>query len=547
MPKFHEYQSKPGGYIQTSIDGTPQTLHVSPSAGTLLKELGFEYGDYIPRDVTKPLIIVGTIGTKPHGRTKWELLDGIPELSTEYCELNESQQEKLREYLHQRVGDLSEPVFDRLATFIETESPLESFSQTKISIKETAEGGPAELQIPPTESDIDLEAIPAELRRADSWLCWRRETRDSKPTKVPISPHDGEFGKVNDESTWASLEVAVDALSRDGIDGLGFVFTEGNTVAGIDLDHIRNPESGDLSSKATDIIETLDSYTEVSPSGTGVHVLVKGFIPDGRQRHDGVELYDSDRFFTVTSEHLPDTPREIRVRHDELAVVHEEYVSRDEESTPPTTTSRPNQTPEIPKPETDLNAEEVITYGHRNQKFRQLWNGKTTGYPSHSEADMALCVLLAYYTGDDKSLMDTVFRRSKLMRDKWDELRGNQTYGELTLEKAIQFVDSYDPHLHGVDAAAPHTPIGQLDTEHKATLEATVETVESVPADTIDQAGELADDTGQIRFVVWDSEYWDLEEEFTEGSTYRLADAWITEYQGQRQVHINEHTAVEEH
>jgi DNA/RNA endonuclease YhcR with UshA esterase domain len=132
------------------------------------------------------------------------------------------------------------------------------------------------------------------------------------------------------------------------------------------------------------------------------------------------------------------------------------------------------------------------------------------------------------------------------MRSKWDEQRGDQTYGELTIDEAIRIVDTYDPHLHGMDAAAPEAEIARLEPEQNATIEATVTSVESVSTDAIEQTGELEDETGQIRFVVWASEYWDPDVEFTEGATYRVADAWVTEYNGQRQVQINEHTAIEE-
>jgi len=544
MPKFYAYQSKSGGYIQTTIDAAPQTLQVAPSAEELFFELGFEYGDYIPRDVTKPLIMLGVLATKPHGRPKQELLAGIPQLAVDYCELDDDQRQTLRGYLQRRVADLTTSEYERLNEFLNEESPLEPLTQQPESPLEAADDRPPEPPETPPDVEIDLSAIPTTLRDRDQWLCWRTEKRDDKLTKVPVSPHDGDFGKVNDASTWASFEVAVDALTRNEIAGLGFVFTESDTIAGVDLDDMRDPETGRLSDRAKEIIDRLESYTEVSPSGTGLHVLVHGFVPDGRSRNDGIELYDSGRFFTVTGQQLPEAPSEIKVRHDALAGVHESYVARDEEPEP--TPPQPSEESEISAPETDVSEAEIIEYGQRKEKFRRLWDGDTSGYQSHSEADLAMCVLLAYYTGDDRRLMDSVFRQSGLMRSKWDEQRGDQTYGELTIDEAIRIVDTYDPHLHGMDAAAPEAEIARLEPEQNATIEATVESVKSVPTDAIEQAGEFKDDTGQIRFVVWASDYWDPDVEFTKGATYRVADAWVTEYQGQRQVQINEHTAIEE-
>ena len=546
MPKFYAYQSESGGYIQTSIDRSPQVLQVAPSVEGLLKELGFEYGEYVPRDVTKPLIILGVLETKPYGHSKRELLDGIPKLSVEYCELDSSQQSTLRSYLRDRVADLNSADYKLLSEFLQDESPLKPLPHQPLSDEDDSTQQPT-VSNPPIESvDIDVAAIPTALRQYDQWLCWRTEKRDGKSTKVPISPHEEGFSKVNDSSTWGSYEVAVDALSRDDIDGLGFVFTERDTFAGIDLDNVRDPETGSLTEKAEDIVSTLGSYTEVSPSGTGLHVIVQGFVPDGRQRHDGIELYDSGQFFTVTGEHLDDTPAEVAVRHHELAAIHQQYVARDADIEATTNHRGATVQPGVAEPNTDLDTERVIEYGKQNKTFRRLWNGDTSGYPSHSEADMALCCLLAYYTGDDHQMMDALFRQSALMREKWDEQRGDKTYGELTLEKAIQYVDEYDPRLHEQENAASSTAIAHLEPEDTATIEGKIDYVESIATDEIDQAGELTDDSGRIRFVVWNSEYWGLNAEFNEGDTYRLVNAWVTEYDGQREVHINEHTTIEE-
>ena len=547
MPKFHSYSSQSGGYIRTNINGKPQVLQVSPSADDLLSELGFEYGEYIPRDVTKPLIILGVLETKPEGRSKQQLLDGIPKLAVEYCELDTDQQNILQAFLRERVADLTNADYEVLSQFLENESPLEQIAHRSPSSGTDAESPqPEELQTA-TDTAINLNAIPAELRRHDQWICWRTEMRNGKPTKTPISPHEKAFAKVNDPSTWASFEIAVDALSRDDVHGLGFVFTGSDTIAGIDLDDVRDPETGSLTNIAEEIVSTLDSYTEVSPSGTGLHVLIQGFVPEGRQRHDGIELYDEGRFFTVTGEHIESTPTKVAVRHNELKNIHQEHVAREDDKTTGSGSGHTSDKKpiEIPTPETDISPERIIKFGKRNNTFRQLWSGNTAGYDSHSEADMALCVLLAYYTGDNKTLMDAVFRQSGLMRSKWDEERGDQTYGELTLEKAIRVVDSYVPHLHGIEAAAPEADIATLEPEQKATLKVTVDQAESVPTEAIEQAGKLSDNTGSIRFVVWGSEYWDPEVQFSQGATYRLADAWITEYEGQREIHINEHTAIE--
>ena len=126
-------------------------------------------------------------------------------------------------------------------------------------------------------------------------MCWREAERDGKPTKIPVTPGAGGFASSTESETWASFEAALDYTETAHADGVGFVFTDDDPIVGIDLDDCRDPETGDVDDAALDIIERLDSYTEVSPSGTGYHVLVTGTLPDGRNRRGSVELYDTAR------------------------------------------------------------------------------------------------------------------------------------------------------------------------------------------------------------------------------------------------------------
>src|SRR5215217_7395435 len=154
------------------------------------------------------------------------------------------------------------------------------------------------------------------------WINWRYEERDSRVTKVPICSHTGQLAAVDRPETWGTYEEAVRASKEHSHDGVGFVFTEEDRYAGIDLDKCRDPETGEIEKWARELIEHLDSYTELSPSGTGVHVLLKAELSPGGRRKGKVEMYDSRRFFTVTGRHLLDTPKEIRERQKEVAVLH---------------------------------------------------------------------------------------------------------------------------------------------------------------------------------------------------------------------------------
>jgi len=249
------------------------------------------------------------------------------------------------------------------------------------------------------------------------------------------------------------------------------VFTDDDPIVGVDLDDCRDPETDDVDDAALDIIERLDSYTEVSPSGTGYHVLITGTLPDGRNRRGSIELYDTARFFTVTGDHVDRTPTRVARRQDALTAIHREYVQEAECDTAPESEQRGDADDRSPTTgaadvDVDLEDEDLLEKARNasnGEKFERLWNGNTVGYDSQSEADMALCCLLAFWTGGDQTQMDQLFRQSGLIREKWDDVHyaDGSTYGEKTIERAIATTSEfYDPDA-GDDAADPHgTPDG---------------------------------------------------------------------------------------
>jgi primase-polymerase (primpol)-like protein len=310
------------------------------------------------------------------------------------------------------------------------------------------------------ETLVDAEAIPEALRSREQWVCWRVKERDGKDTKVPVIPDDGGFASATDEETWRSFEAAVDYATVGDADGIGFVFTEDDPFVGIDLDDCRDPDSGLPSEDAQDIVVTLESFTEVSPSGTGFHVIIEGDIPGDRSRKGSVEMYETARFFTMTGDRVEATPGTVQKRQAALAEVYEEYLAPD-----PDTTQAPKSTHKTVRDgargsptsrtkiggEVDLSDEELLERAQsasNGEKFKRLWRGSTAGYESQSEADMALCCLLAFWTGGDRYRMDALFRQSGLLREKWDEVHyaDGSTYGEKTIERAItRTSEFYDP------------------------------------------------------------------------------------------------------
>jgi len=310
------------------------------------------------------------------------------------------------------------------------------------------------------------ETVPETLRERDQWVCWREEERDGKPTKIPVTPGAGGFASSTESETWAGFEAALDYTETEHADGVGFVFTDDDPIVGIDLDDCRDPETGDVDDDAQDIIARLDSYTEVSPSGTGYHVLIRGELPEGRNRRGSVELYDTARFFTVTGDHVERTPTRVARRQDALDAIHREYVQETDSDTTSESGQRGAADDRSPTTGTahvdiDLEDEDLLEKARNasnSEKFERLWSGNTVGYDSQSEADMALCCLLAFWTGGDPTQMEQLFRQSGLMREKWDEVHyaDGSTYGEKTIERAIATTpEFYDPDA-GDDDADPH-------------------------------------------------------------------------------------------
>ncbi|MFP9193305.1 hypothetical protein ACLI4Q_16875 [Natrialbaceae archaeon A-CW1-1] len=295
---------------------------------------------------------------------------------------------------------------------------------------------------------IDKEILPTEMCVREQWICWREEKRNGDTTKIPVDPKTGDFASSTDDRTWADLETALEYAASARADGIGFVFTSTDPIVGIDLDKCRDPETGRPDKEAKRIVHHLDSYTEVSPSGTGYHVLVQGELPHGRNRRGGIEMYDQSRFFTVTAEHVRGTPTSINERQEELEAIHEEFVAEadDDEEAVVNLDQRTPQKQSLDLEDSPL-LEKARSAGN-GEKFDRLWRGNLQGYDSQSEADMALCCILAFWTGGSQMQMDRLFRQSGLIRAKWDDVHyaDGSTYGEKTLERAIAATDEfYEP------------------------------------------------------------------------------------------------------
>jgi putative DNA primase/helicase len=154
----------------------------------------------------------------------------------------------------------------------------------------------------PKVSPVRRGDIPKELMARPQWVNWRFEERGDGFTKVPYTPGTDRRASSTDLLTWGTLDEALASMHEGHHDGIGFMFSSADPYCGVDLDGCRNPETGELEARAKEIVDDLNGYAEVSPSGRGVHVIVRGKVPNRRRRE--IEVYASDRFFTMTGQRL---------------------------------------------------------------------------------------------------------------------------------------------------------------------------------------------------------------------------------------------------
>ena len=304
----------------------------------------------------------------------------------------------------------------------------------------------------PQLTEEALDNIPDELKSLSQWVAWRLEHRAGNVTKVPIDPTNGNPASATDPITWGTLAQAVKGLVRYFCDGIGFVFTADDPFCGIDFDVCRNPETQVIKPSVENFVKALCSYAEISPSGTGVHIICKGSLPPKGRRKRNVEMYESGRYFTMTGDRL--NGNRVEERSTGLLTLHRSLFG--DRSTPPKSAATQRATIE------DDDLTERAMSARNGEKFRRLWEGHWEGYPSRSEADLALCSLLAFWTQDPEQI-DRLFRQSGLTRKKWEK---RADYRRGTIEKALgEDVgrDDKAPNRHGGRVASHGTELNPAD------------------------------------------------------------------------------------
>lgn len=285
------------------------------------------------------------------------------------------------------------------------------------------------------------DSLPSSLRQHASFCCWRRETHNNRTTKVPYNPsRPNKYARSNDPATFGTFEQAQRCAEQNRMDGIGVGLFDG--LCAIDIDHcIAN---GQISEAAQDILDTMHSYAETSPGGSGLHIYFRATIDFDREKwyinnHDaGIEVYISGhtkKYMTVTGNALNDLP--VEDRSAEIVTVLNKYMRRE------TKHVQPSDSGSLLSDEQVLKKAMAAANG---QKFTALWNGELLNYRSHSEADAALCGMLAFWCGRDSEQIDRLFRRSGLMREKWNEKHGADTYGNTLIRKVCaECTEVYKP------------------------------------------------------------------------------------------------------
>ena len=311
---------------------------------------------------------------------------------------------------------------------------------------------------------IPQNTFPLEIMDINQWVNWgsRPNKQGVVIAKMPIDPKTGRNAHSNDPATWGSNQDARDGLVRfPGVSGIGFMFSDQDPYCGIDLDKCRDQQTGIVEPWASAIVSDFNSYTEISPSGTGLHVIVRGKLPGNRNRSGKIEMYDKLRYFTMTGIILPGVPLTINDRQEALNRFYDQTF--DQKPMPTVTLTRP---PSL----SDLELFQKIANSAQGAKFARLWQGDTSDYGGDdSAADLALCSILRFWTGGDANRIDALFRQSGLMRQKW----GREDYRNRTITAACNAQEFYEPQrsvkssftdpVFGHGAVQFPSPLNQID------------------------------------------------------------------------------------
>jgi len=320
---------------------------------------------------------------------------------------------------------------------------------------------------------IKYKNIPDELKREKRWCLYKIIVRDGKNTKMPIMPN-GKPAKSNDRKTWHSFDDCLNALCKNHSLGLGFFLGDG--YIGIDIDKVSDEimeysMDFNAASMTANFLRGISTYAEISPSKKGLHFIGKGKVPGERKRYKNLEIYDRDRFFTITGNILKDKDRrEIVNINQELLPLYQKYMPRIDFGE--SKVSRINLSPSSLAYKNRFSQNDILNilfnrvyFNYSGEDLRQIYSGNYQNYfNSQSEADFFMLGRLLYYTVDvEKSI--SLMERSGLKRNKWYKRRGSKDYIHYIADRAMNGISKfYDWNKEKADIT---NNVKQEETENK--------------------------------------------------------------------------------
>jgi putative DNA primase/helicase len=305
-------------------------------------------------------------------------------------------------------------------------------------------------------------AIPPTLRDLDRWVFWRYETKDDgQQTKVPYQSNNRRASTTS-AATWSTFQRSI--VARQRFDGIGFVFTDSG-LTGIDLDHCLD-EHGNIDDWARVLVDTFASYTEISPSGEGLHIFVRGQLPgEGRkvpqpgQRHPkaAIEMYCTGRFFTMTGRHYDGTPTEIREQQDAIAALYQRISAQaDARKAKAPRKAKPTSSPT----RSDADVLARIASSPDARAFAGYQSGPIDNTADRSALDYHLCCILARATSDREQIARLARATALADREKWER----DDYLDRTIAKALADVAAERDQVAdlGADGAQPGLPLTDM-------------------------------------------------------------------------------------
>ena len=293
--------------------------------------------------------------------------------------------------------------------------------------------------LPPEQEPARCAVVPENLPTAlfdyPQWVGWRYVDRGArrKPDKQPVNPHTLGNAGVTWPNTWGTFEQALAAYQAHELSGIGFVLTPDDPFVGVDLDHCVDGQ--EITEAAQTVVEQLSSYTEVSPSGKGLRILVECPAYTSNTRRAEVEIYAHSRFLTLTGRYLPGTPSAILSVHLEHLVAltppAEPHASPRENTLPPAV---------APTDERTLWAQ-IFEHDHYGADHLRRFQGDLSlDGNDHSLAVLRLLNCLARWTDGDPVQMRALMLQSPLANDKWFSRRGKSDWLDYQIGDAIGYM-----------------------------------------------------------------------------------------------------------